>query len=89
LGVRYVCRRSPSRRPMQRWRRNVPSGAGGELPEDLRRELADALVALDTTRIDALIGRVAERDAPPWRRCLRQHADSFDYGFRANTMKSL
>jgi hypothetical protein len=49
------------------------------LPDDLRRELADALVALDTERIDALVGRVAERDAALGQR-LRQHADNFDYG---------
>ncbi|HRD50931.1 MAG TPA: response regulator [Candidatus Contendobacter sp.] len=48
------------------------------LPEDLRRELAEALVALDTRRIDALIERVAERDAALGN-LLRQHADAFNY----------
>ncbi|MDG4607060.1 MAG: PAS domain S-box protein [Candidatus Contendobacter sp.] len=49
-----------------------------ELPEDLRRGLADALVALDTRRIDTLIERVAEWDAALGN-LLRQHADAFDY----------
>ena len=48
------------------------------LPADLRRELADALAILDTERIDALIGRVAERDAALGQ-TLRRHADDFDY----------
>ncbi|MFZ1827429.1 MAG: hypothetical protein WAW42_01385, partial [Candidatus Competibacteraceae bacterium] len=49
------------------------------LPEDLRRDLADALTILDPGRIDALIGRVAERDAALGQ-ALRRHADNFAYG---------
>jgi signal transduction histidine kinase/CheY-like chemotaxis protein len=48
------------------------------LPAELRRGLADALVALDIARIDALIGRVAERD-PALGQLLRRHADNFDF----------
>ncbi|MFZ1829080.1 MAG: hypothetical protein WAW42_09995, partial [Candidatus Competibacteraceae bacterium] len=48
------------------------------LPDELRRELADALVMLDLQRIDALIGRVAKRD-PALGQRLRRHADHFDF----------
>ncbi|HRD49016.1 MAG TPA: transporter substrate-binding domain-containing protein [Candidatus Contendobacter sp.] len=57
------------------------------LPDELRRELADALVALDTKRIDALIGRVAERDAA-LAKVLRQHADNFNYGAIEDALQS-
>jgi PAS domain S-box-containing protein len=77
LGVRY------------RYRERAATSAGtagmavgraalATLPEDLRQELLHALVALDTERIDALVGRVAERDAALGQ-FLRQHADNFDY----------
>ncbi|MFZ1828878.1 MAG: ATP-binding protein [Candidatus Competibacteraceae bacterium] len=78
LGVRYVYRESAAP-PDAAMETTMYRAALTELPEDLRRELADALVALDTKRIDALIGRVAERDAA-LAKVLRQHADSFDYG---------
>ncbi len=77
LGVRYTYRE----------RAATSAGTGGmavgraalaALPEDLRRDLLDALVALDTDRIDALVGRVAERDAALGQ-FMRQHADNFDY----------
>ena len=78
LGVRYAYReRATPAAP-------APSGAAldpaalAALPADLRRELADALAILDTERIDALIGRVAERDAALGQ-TLRRHADDFDY----------
>ncbi len=78
LGVRYAYRE-----------RAAPSDAGlsetpmdrvalAALPDGLRRALADALAILDTERIDALIGRVAERDAALGQ-TLRRHADDFDY----------
>ena len=50
---------------------SAPAG----LPDGLRRELLDALVALDTARIAALIGRVAERDAALGQ-ALRRHAET-------------
>jgi hypothetical protein len=52
-------------------------GSRWRTPDELRRELADALVALDTERIDALIGRVAERDAALGQ-ALRRHVDTLD-----------
>ncbi|WP_300454107.1 PocR ligand-binding domain-containing protein [Accumulibacter sp.] len=48
------------------------------LPEEWRRELADALVALDVEQIGRLAGRIAERD-PALGRILRRHADDFDF----------
>ncbi len=55
------------------------------LPEALRRDLADALVTLNTERIDQLIGRVAEQDAALGQ-LLRRYADNYDY---APIMKAL
>jgi PAS domain S-box-containing protein len=55
------------------------------LPEELRQELGDALVALDPQRIDALIGRIAERD-PALGQFLRYHADNFDYELIENAL---
>ncbi|MDS4015410.1 MAG: MASE3 domain-containing protein [Candidatus Accumulibacter sp.] len=50
------------------------------LPEALRSELADALLRLDTGRINALIRQVGERDAQLGQ-VLRSHADDFDFGW--------
>jgi PAS domain S-box-containing protein len=77
LGVRYVYRERAAAPDPAEGRALAPA-ALSELPEDVRRELADALVALDCARIDELIGRVAERDAE-LARALRRHADAFDY----------
>ena len=76
LGVRFLRQQAPS--PAPESGETLDRAVLAALPEDLRRELADALVALDTTRIAALIGRVAERDAALGQ-CLRRHADNFDY----------
>ncbi|HRD49017.1 MAG: response regulator [Candidatus Competibacter sp.] len=77
LGVRYLRREVEPAATAPAT--TVPDWAAlAALPDELRRELADALVALDTGRIDALIGRVAERDAA-LAKVLRQHADNFDY----------
>ena len=77
LGVRYLYREPapPAEPPADK--ALVATGLA-ELPEDLRRELAVALVALDCARIDELIDRVAERNAE-LAKILRQHADAFDY----------
>ena len=77
LGVRYVYRERAAPPDPAEGRALAPA-ALIELPEDVRRELADALVALDCARIDELIGRVAERDAA-LAKALRRHADAFDY----------
>ena len=77
LGVRYVYRERAAAPDPAEGRALAPA-ALSELPEDVRRELADALVALDCARIDEMIGRVSERDAE-LARALRRHADAFDY----------
>ena len=88
LGVRYIYReRAAPDAP-------APSGmtpdrvALAALPEDLRRELADALVTLDARRIDALIERVAERDAALGQ-FFRWHADNFDYGLIEEVLRGI
>ncbi|MBL8248368.1 MAG: response regulator [Candidatus Competibacter sp.] len=86
LGVRYVYQeRAATSTTIALTTSNRAALAG--MPEDLRRELADALVALDTKRIDALIGRVAERDATLGQ-FLRHHAASFDYGLIEEVLRS-
>ena len=78
LGARYVCREraAPASPAPPETSPDLSAPAG--LPDGLRRELLDALAALDTGRITALIGRVAEQD-PALGQLLRRHADSFDY----------
>ncbi len=58
------------------------------LPADLRRELADALAILDTGRIGALIGRVAERDAALGQ-FFRRYADNFDFGLIEEVLRGI
>jgi signal transduction histidine kinase/DNA-binding NarL/FixJ family response regulator len=79
LGVRYLCRKREAAPPAEPPADGALVATGlAELPEDLQRELAVALVALDCARIDELIDRVAERNAE-LAKILRQHADAFDY----------
>ena len=77
LGVRYLYREHAPPPDPAEGKALVAVGLAA-LPEALRREFADALVALDCARIDELIGRVAERDAE-LAKAMRQHADAFDY----------
>jgi len=79
LGVRYAYRESATPTSPALSEAALDPAALAALPADLRRELADALVALDTERIGALIGRAGERDAALGQ-VLRRHADNFDYG---------
>ena len=58
------------------------------LPEALRRDLADALVTLNTERIDELIGRVAERDAALGQ-FFRRYADNFDFGLIEEVLRGI
>ncbi len=58
------------------------------LPADLRRDLADALAILDTARIGALIGRVAERDAALGQ-FFRRYADNFDFGLIEEVLRGI
>lgn len=78
LGARYVYRErvAPASPAPPETPPDLSAPAG--LPDGLRRELLDALVALDTARIAALIGRVAEQN-PALGQLWRRHADNFDY----------
>ncbi|MDG4607456.1 MAG: ATP-binding protein [Candidatus Contendobacter sp.] len=78
LGVRYVYRESAAS-PDAAVETTPDRATLAALPESLRQELADALVALDTKRINALIGYVAERDTSLGQ-LFRRWADNFDYG---------
>ena len=78
LGARYVCRERAAPASPAPLRAALDPAALAALPADLRRELLDALVALDTGRIVALIGRVAEQN-PALGQLWRRHADNFDY----------
>ena len=77
LGVRYVYRECRSRH----WRSAVPlnSTVQTTLPEVLRSEMLDALVTLDTARIDDLIEQIAEWNVE-LSHYFRSCADEFDYG---------
>ena len=77
LGVRFLRREAEPAAPAPAGR-SLDRAALAALPDELRRELADALVALDIGRIGALLGRVAERD-PALGQLLRRHADNFDF----------
>jgi CheY-like chemotaxis protein len=79
LGVRYAYRESATPASPALSEAALNPAALAALPADLRRELADALVALDTERIGALIGQVEERDAALGQ-LLRRYADNFDFG---------
>ena len=63
LGVRYLYKEPPRG---IRWRSRSPPlrpEALSRLPEQLRKELADALVRLDTGPIAEVIDRVSEQDS--------------------------
>jgi signal transduction histidine kinase/DNA-binding NarL/FixJ family response regulator len=84
LGVRYVYstdlpRRAPS--PL------LPPGSLAALPQDLRDELASALVQLDPGRIAASIVRVSDCDAVLGR-ALAWHADRFAYSKLLSALES-
>ena len=78
LGVRYVYQERAATSGSATGITLTPA-ALADLPEDIRQELADALVALDCARIDQLIARIAERDAALGQ-AMRRYADNFDYG---------
>jgi len=58
------------------------------LPEPLRGELIEALVSLDSKRIDALIQQVAAHD-PALQKNLRQLAGDLDYSTILNALRGL
>ncbi len=78
LGVRYRYEEMAPASPPRDESALAPT-ALLTLPAELRRELADALVCLDTGRIDVLIERITAQDAALGH-TLRWHADNFNYG---------
>jgi CheY-like chemotaxis protein len=62
LGVRYLYRETPPVSPADPVAALRPE-ALAKLPEELRRELAEALIRLDNGHISEIIGRVSEKDA--------------------------
>ncbi|MCC6527089.1 MAG: response regulator, partial [Polyangiaceae bacterium] len=77
LGVRlrYEESRAPSETMASA---SLPQGASEGLPTALRRELAEAVVSLDTARISELITRVSALD-PTLGTVLSQHAEELRY----------
>ena len=63
------------------------SAALAELPDDLQRDLMDALVRLDTVLIDRVIAHIAERDAALGN-LLHQYTDTFDYALIEEALRS-
>jgi len=78
LGVRYRYREPGGATAAGAAEQAPDRAALAALPEALRLELADALVALDIGRIEALIGQV-EQQGTALGRLLRRHVDNFDY----------
>jgi len=77
LGVRYVFRQNECAEPASP-DAGLDRAALAALPEQIRRRLADALIALDTRQIDALIGQIGER-APALGRALHKKSEEFDF----------
>ncbi|MBL8398942.1 MAG: response regulator [Candidatus Accumulibacter sp.] len=78
LGVRFLRGEDGATAPSPLVACTPDRAAVAALSAELRRDLADALLALDSERITTLIGRVAECD-PLLGQILRHHADNFDY----------
>ena len=76
LGVRYLYQESAAAAPVATTALTTATLA--TLPDALRNELAEAMVTLDTQRIDDLIAQVADEDAA-LAELLRQRADQFEY----------
>lgn len=87
LGVRYRYEKSPVAGDSTEWKVLAPAVLA-KLPAQLRRELAEAVVALDADRIAALIVQVAE-DHAALASILRQHADNFEYGLIDEALKEM
>ncbi|MFZ1830566.1 MAG: PAS domain S-box protein [Candidatus Competibacteraceae bacterium] len=84
LGVRYIYKADA---PAPETRGALHSAALAELPDDLQRDLMDALVRLDTVLIDRVIAHIAERDAALGN-LLRQYTDTFDYALIEEALRS-
>jgi len=86
LGVRFVRREVDPTETIAPAEQTLERSAMAALPEDLRRDLAAALVVLNVGQIDALIAQVAERD-PALGQLLRRLADDYDYASIEDTLQ--
>lgn len=77
LGVRYR-RDSGAATSSNALHESVDRNGLAALPDDLRRELAEALVVLEVDRIEAVIARIGEIDKALGEN-LRRLADSYDF----------
>jgi len=78
LGVRFRRRETGPGAPATPTVPALLQAALAALPQALRRDLADALVTLDTARIDDLIRQIEALDTT-LAQALRKQADNFDY----------
>ena len=78
LGVSYLYRESSARSGARTATHATNKASLASLPEKLRRELIDALLVLDTQRINALVAQVAEVD-PAAGQFLRGRTADFEY----------
>ncbi|MDS4015166.1 MAG: ATP-binding protein, partial [Candidatus Accumulibacter sp.] len=78
LGVSYLYRESSARSGARTATHATNKASLASLPEKLRRELIDALLVLDTQRINALVAQVAEVD-PAAGQFLRDRTADFEY----------
>src|SRR5581483_5596296 len=74
LGVRYTYDETTTDQPGTAFR----EGALAALPEELRTELANALISLDIDRVNRAVNRIAERDAALGR-ALVPYCDQYAY----------
>jgi len=88
LGVRFLRQKAAPPASAALGEHAPDRAALAALPQELRRDLADALVMLDVRRIDTLIEQVGKHDAA-LAQCLREHAYNFDYGLIGNALKGV
>jgi CheY-like chemotaxis protein len=86
LGVRYAYRERAAT-CVAAVEQTLDRAALAALPDELRRALADAVVALGIERIDALIEQIGKRDAALGQ-ALRRRADNFDFGSIEEALRS-
>ncbi|MFC1626245.1 ATP-binding protein [Pseudomonadota bacterium] len=86
LGVEYLYQSAPA--PEEQGASLLTPEMLEGLPESLRGELIEALVILDSKRIDALIRQVAAHD-PALQKNLRRLAGDLDYSTILNALRGL
>ncbi len=86
LGVRFERETDAAAAPEAS--RSLDRHAMAALPDELRHDLADALVRLDIQHIDALIARIGQHDTD-LANGLRRYADAFDFERIEQALKDL